>query len=217
MYFYVTNLNNQTISREAAEHLLAMRVKPGEVVFLTDLQGHVKQAEILNIDKKIKAITYQTISYQIQPKPPEKVLIQSIPDKRYLDKLAEILPFSSFTRLILVSTHNSSQYSVNLTRLRKISIRSCELAERSWAIEINQADSLSTALANLDTSKLVVLHPSGQGAKTSDWTGCLVGPEGGWTKEELNLFQNLGLQQYSLGKTIYPAWLAGYTFAITAS
>jgi len=39
MYCYVTNLNNQTISREAAEHLLAMRVKPGEVVFLTDLQG----------------------------------------------------------------------------------------------------------------------------------------------------------------------------------
>jgi hypothetical protein len=31
------------------------------------------------------------------------------------------------------------------------------------------------------------------------------------------MFQNLGLQQYSLGKTIYPAWLAGYTFAITAS
>jgi len=217
MYFYVANLNNKTVSGEAAEHLLTMRVKPGEIVWLTDLQGHLKQAKILNVEKKIKAITYQTLNYQINPKPPEKVLIQGIPDKNYLDKLVELLPFSSFTKLILVNTHNSPQYNLNLPRLRKISVRSCEIAERSWAIEINQVDSLTTALANLNLSKIVVLHPSGQQTKVSDWTGCLVGPEGGWSQSEFNLFASFGLQQYSLGTTIYPAWLAGYTFAITTS
>ncbi len=217
MYFYVTNLNNKTVSGEAAEHLLAMRVKPGEVVWLTDLQGHLKQTEILSVHKKNKVITYQTLDYQIHPKLSEKVLIQGIPDKNYMDKLVEVLPFSCFTKLILVKADNSPQYTVNLSRLRKISIRSCELAEKSWTIEINQVDSLTTALAKFDLSKIVVLHPSGQQAKVNDWTGCLVGPEGGWTRSELDLFQNLGLSQYSLGATVYPAWLAGYTFAIATS
>ncbi len=217
MYFYVTNLNNKTVSGEAVEHLLTMRVKPGEVVWLTDLQGHLKEAKILNVDKKIKTVTYQTLGYQINPKPPERVLIQSIPDKNYLDKLVELLPFSSFTKLILVNTDNSPQCNLNLPRLRKISVRSCETAERSWAIEIKQADSLTTALANFDLKKIVVLHPSGQQAKVSDWIGCLVGPEGGWSQSELSLFQSFGLQQYSLGATVYPAWLAGYTFAIATS
>ena len=43
-------------------------------------------------------------------------------------------------------------------------------------------------------------------------TSCLVGPEGGFSKKEEQLYESLGLEKVQLGQNILPAWIAGYTF-----
>ncbi len=213
MYFYLPNLNTKTISKDQSDHFFAMRVKVGDQIKITDLKGTLQIVKIVFVDKKSKVIAFETLeSYNI-PRPAPKTLFQAIPDKNYLEKMVEIIPFSNFTRIVLFKSRNSPEYSPNIDRLNRIMVRSSQLAQKTWSVQIEMAtlDKLTQEIKN--TNVLVLNSNEKNNCPTGEFS-CIVGPEGGWSKTEIEYFQSLGLQFVSMGNIVYSSWLAGYSFDI---
>ena len=225
MYFYHPDFTKNTITRPFSEHFISMRPRANEEVFCTDLKGQWGKFKILSCDKKSGQVQLEPIEINKANNPLSKVLFQAIPDKVYMEKLFELLPLTQVSELFLFFGDRSVQYDLPMDRLRKILIRSSEQSQTCFLpfitilktkkelqetlekyqptlLACEENLELSTDSKNLDNS-----------SKTSNPNSCLVGPEGGWSKDELKIFQNtLGLPTASLGDQIYPAWLAGFRF-----
>jgi 16S rRNA (uracil1498-N3)-methyltransferase len=220
MYFYLPTESFSEISTIYADHFVSMRVKPGHIVRTTDLNGTLREIKITEIDKKANLIKFQIInSIIISKKKSQNILIQAITDKIYLEKLIEIAPHANIDIIYLFHSERSPIGSVSMDRLERILLRSCEQAEKAYKPKIKIIDKLSF-LEKIDSYKPVVLEiPNDINVnifkleKNNIWT-ILVGPEGGWSANELSLFENKKLAFDSLGSTVYPSWLAGYTWFI---
>jgi 16S rRNA (uracil1498-N3)-methyltransferase len=117
-------------------------------------------------------------------------------------------------------SHLASASAKRVERWRRIALQAAEQSRRSTPPEISDPIKLHDALAIAATSKIVLseaeehvqLHetpnPSGDGHVL-----LAVGPEGGWTEDELDLFQKEGWIAASLGPTI----LRAETAAIAAT
>lgn len=207
------NLNTTKIAGAEAAHFFSLRVKEGQRVTLTDLQGNRHQVQLIETDKKKQKIAWEILSTQKVDKPQEKILFQAWPDKQYLDKLAEVAGFSSFTKIYFFAGDYSPKQNLNLERLEKILTRACELAERAWKPELEIIDS-SKVNELLTEHRPTVLEHKQESSKESptNSNACLIGPEGGWSPTEINHFEELQLPFQNLGQTVYPAWLAGFVW-----
>jgi RsmE family RNA methyltransferase len=215
MYFYLPQIPSKSLSGEASEHMWSMRVQVGDKLEVSDLQGTHGQIIITKTDKKTRVITFDFLSHT--PKKPhqiKRVLFQALTDKNYLEKLVELLPHAQIDILYLFKSERTPAGSYSPDRLQKILLRSCEQSQTLWLpqiIELNQTQ----LQEKLTTYKPYILdtHKPGEPKIHQDSiTSCLVGPEGGWSPQELQNFENLNLKYSDLGTTVYPAWLAGYSW-----
>jgi len=205
---------------EDAAHLFSMRVAEGDEITVSNLKGKVEFVKIWKVDKKQKRVEWKILESKEVEQPESKVLFQAITDKTYLDKMCEALPLAGVTDIHLFSSDRSVKQNLPLERLQKILIRSCEQGEIAWmptlyevqGVELEELFKQHTPIV-LDCAEKSV---SGAKAEGVVFKSALIGPEGGWSKEEQSKFKGLGLETVSLGDTIYPAWLAGYTFFIKA-
>lgn len=217
MYFFSSNLKSPLVSDEV-NHLITCRIKSGEKIFLTNLQGRVLKVEITKIFKgKQPLASFKVLEEISVNKPLVKVLFQAKIDKLYLEKLVEILPIVEVSKLVLFPSKNSVKTSYNFPRIKRILKRSCLQTENPFLTEISEM-SFQEALSLMIKQKTLVLekNPNFEKIKNSEIsTSCysaVVGPEGGFTEEELKIFEGQGLKFCSLGQKVFPAWLAGFSF-----
>ena len=107
-------------------------------------------------------------------------------------------------------TARTVKTGVRVERVRKIVREAAEQSGRGIVPEIRDPMSVDDALMEIATLDYrAVLDPSGEPIGTISarvrTAGLLIGPEGGWTPEELDRFQSLGIPIVSLGKLILRA------------
>jgi RsmE family RNA methyltransferase len=216
MYFFVPDLEKTTIQGPAADHLFSTRVEAGERVTLTNLKGTIAEVEITDVAKKQHSVQWNILR-TLQPISTlaNRILIQAEPDKAYVEKMAEILPLQAGTLLIFASDYSPKQ-TLNLQRLEKIVIRACELGEVAHKPTI-EVVSKAKAYQYLEHQEAAVLACTSDAVDfnsqdESPKSAILVGPEGGWSPQEIADFQTYQTPFISLGQQIFPAWLAGYTY-----
>jgi RsmE family RNA methyltransferase len=217
MQFYIPNLNAKTLTEEQSAHLFVMRVQEGKVYKATDLEGYIGQVKITKVDKKSKTIEFEQSDIPKQVQFTRKVMFQAIPDKVYLDKLCEVLPLSGVTDLYLFYSDFSIQYPINIERISKILIRSCEQAEVAYLpkiIVLNKKD-LDIELKKYLPVVLDCGISQTPSTKHSLMCPAIVGPEGGWSQSEITYFKSIKLSFQSLGSIVYPAWIAGLIYCNT--
>jgi RsmE family RNA methyltransferase len=219
MYFYLPTDSVSRIEEIYTEHFFSMRVKPGDLVYTTDLNGLVREIKIIEAEKKDKLIRFEILKSFFTPqKKQQNILFQAITDKIYLEKMVEIAPHANIDVIYLFHSERSPIGNVNTDRLERILYRSCEQAQKSHKPKIEITDKKSL-LEKIDIYRPIVLeipkdtsnitHP----LSTSDTSkSVFVGPEGGWSVDEVSLFVLKQLVFESLGEVVYPAWLAGYTW-----
>jgi len=103
-------------------------------------------------------------------------------------------------------------------RWRAIAESAAEQSHRGLVPEILPVHSLGEALAVLGDERLLVLHPGvgtalTQAAAADGPFALAVGPEGGWTPEELELLRGAGGHPVGLGPRVLRARLAGIAAA----
>jgi 16S rRNA (uracil1498-N3)-methyltransferase len=120
--------------------------------------------------------------------------------------------------------HLASAATKRTERWRKIAIQAAEQSRRSAPPEISDPIKLKDAIA-LAGAIGIVLSESEQRTKLRDVLAShqtneeillAIGPEGGWTDEELQLFQKSGWTSASLGPTILRAETAAIAVTVMA-
>lgn len=111
----------------------------------------------------------------------------------------------------------SEKTGFNLERAEKIVIEAAEQCGRSDIPQLREPVLLETAFNEYSGKvQLLVCH---EGSNNTEYisddkpVGVFIGPEGGWTKEELALFDERGLRRLQLGELTLRAETAAITVA----
>ena len=185
------------------------RFNTGSFVILFDNSGFEFTAQFTTLTYlKAELVILEKRKNKFQPKK-EIFLFQAIikPDKFewILEKGTE-LGVSHFTPVI---ANRSVGRKMNLARARKIIKESAEQSGRGILPDIAESVSLEVALSSLP-GFAVVFDPSGSVFQNfllanHDFVSVLIGPEGGWSEQELELMREKNISIVSLGTQILRA------------
>ena len=140
-------------------------------------------------------------------------MFQAVTDKVYLEKLVEIAPHANIDTIYLFSSDRSPVSNYILERLQRILARSCEQAQKVFMPVIREIETADIDKLLLKYKPTVLeLETKSTEIISNIQNTLIVGPEGGWTLEEIQKFKTLHLPFHSFGDVVYPAWLAGYTW-----
>ncbi len=207
--FYTEQISDNTLVITGDEHLhcsTVLRKKPADIISVTDGNGYIYTSQITVIAKSKTECRILDSTYQ-NPIIPE-ISIAISPTKNisrlewFLEKSTEI----GISSIYLVMTKRTERKTVNLQRLEKILISAMKQSLQTHIPKIkivsfkellksvqNQYDQKYIAHCDKPEMSLKTLYNSDSSAIL------LIGPEGDFTKDEVNSALEHGYQEVSLG------------------
>jgi 16S rRNA (uracil1498-N3)-methyltransferase len=193
-----------------------LKLRPGERIILTDGKGSDATAEIISSDDascRVKIVGRETLSQG------RKVaLYAAVLKKENFEWAAEKGVEAGAAEIVPVVSERTVKSGVKAERIKKIIREAAEQSGNPFVAEAAEPMKFSDALVR--ASKNAVnwfFDPSGEdfqtAAKTAPWgggaapetAGVWIGPEGGWTDEELAAAKAAGFRAVSLGRLILRA------------
>lgn len=205
-----------TLSGEEAHHLIRVaRVRAGEKVRLFDGRGNIWTGVVTEIDPGSPLITRLVALPPNEPDHPVHLLAGLIKGDRWewlLEKAVE-LGATRITPLLTSRTvAKPPEGASRLARWEKIITAASKQCERGVIPTLDTPETLTAMLKKLDrpapleTRLLFVERTSAAEAPRIEGEVRLaIGPEGGFTEEEAELFRRAGFQKASLGARILRA------------
>ena len=222
------------LPQEVAHHLRVLRLKTGDVFTLFDGQGHEFETR-LTVD--IKNLSASSPIYVDLAAPTEvnrerkgrMTLIQGLATADKMDWLIEkavelgvhrVIPITAQRSVLRLDARRAEKKHQHWQRIIQSASEQCG---RNVLMQIDTVCTLELALANrlkeTPVSLLWVAHPEGarpiiecldSAKKAIQAIDIAIGPEGGWSSQELALFmQNPDTQTLSLGNRILRTETAG--------
>jgi 16S rRNA (uracil1498-N3)-methyltransferase len=216
---------------ELLHHLRVRRITEGEVIPIFDGQGQIASATLVRLGSKSGELTIAKVQKDTQSEAPYGITLAQglaggdktdwVIEKAVETGASRILPLQC-ERSVIKLTRNSDaeRAQKRLIHWRAITQAACEQCERTVLPVLEPIQEIEHYLANDDADTKDVLkfvfctgdHPSL--AKTiaplpAQNVILLIGPEGGFTSEEIGLAMKAGFQAVSLGKRILRTETAG--------
>lgn len=223
--FYCPSLVSTGVSELAdteAHHLAhVLRLAVGESVELFNGNGLVGQAIIQQIRKRDVACDVQSVTQEMRPTP-EITLGTAVPKGERFDWLIEKATELGVCRLVPLNTTRSTvdPRDSKLDRLRQTVIAACKQSRRAHVMELTPAMSWPQFLEQTGKHPLVVAHPQNSpvcppesGFFSAGKLFLAVGPEGGFTEEEVAAATRQGGRVMPLGEHILRIETAGLALA----
>lgn len=206
-------LGTHELGESEAHHARnVLRMNVGEAVEAFDGRGLCGTGTLQRVDKK--QVVVQIEALQATPLvEPKIILATAVPKGERMDWLVEKATELGVSRLIPLKTTRSSvdPRDSKLDRLRLQVVAACKQSRRNDLMEIAAVTSWADFLSSIpQTTPFYVAQPGGRNlslnrVETADLPAGIViaiGPEGGWTDEELATASHLGAQPISLGPYI---------------
>ncbi|MBH0198005.1 MAG: 16S rRNA (uracil(1498)-N(3))-methyltransferase [Nitrospira sp.] len=206
----------------------SLRITVGEIVLFCDGASHRYRTEITDVSKR--AVTGRILEVVQEPpcRTPRLILGQSLLKGEKMDWVVQKAVELGVDELVPVESRHSvvqlkaDRVDHQLTRWQRIAVEAAQQSEQ-WRIPtIAPPQSLAALLKNRATGTATLMlaeRLDGKSLQTvalpQDVTGSvlvLIGPEGGWSKEEMGLVEQTGIQPITLG----PHILRAETAAIAA-
>jgi len=213
------------IEGEEARHLLrVLRLGPGDRVEIFDGEGRITPVEIKegSRDRAVLEAVGDTREEPAASRP--IILATAIPKGDRFDWLIEKTTELGVTTLIPLTTERSvvDPRASKLDRMRKRIIEAAKQCGRSRLMELAPPSTWPALLASPFVRLACVSHPGG--CAFPDWPSIepggpllmAVGPEGGFTDQEIELSTEKGWPTVSLGSTILRVETAGLVAATLA-
>ena len=214
-----------TLAGDEARHLSrVMRVKAGDPVELFDGQGTSWSATVTCIERnevtlRIDAKYTDKISQQ-----PVTTLAVALPKGERQKWLIEKITELGTDYLISLTTSRSvaQPTSAAISRLKRGVVEACKQSKRNRLLEITPSQSLDTLLSTASTRMRILACPMSSDSMQSvlstpiDEILIVIGPEGGFTEEELALSRAHDFQHMSLGQNILRIETAAIAAAVLA-
>jgi len=209
--FYTTNINNKlaTLEAEEARHLQVLRKKIGDQIHLVDGKGFFYVAELLELSKKQAQL--KILSSEQQEKPPFSLHIAIAPTKNiarlewFLEKATEI----GIQEITSIYCEHSERKRIRLDRLEKIVLSAMKQSNRAYLPRLNEETTFKQFvaaqkeqqilkyIAHCEEEDKVELYNNYQARKD---VLVLIGPEGDFSLNEIELAKSAGFIGVSLGK-----------------
>lgn len=202
------------------------RYKIGDRVYVFNEQIGEWLLEFISLDKKhgavLKTVEQEKVASVARPHR-DITLYMSVIKNSNFDLVVEKTTELGVTRIVPVKTERTIKLNLNFERLNRIAIEATEQSGRIAPPVINEVASLETAIHN-------ALGDQGQGnvyfghissekqsqnkeVKEGDLSpvAVFIGPEGGWTDQEVDLFLSSGILPIALGQFVLRAETAAIT------
>lgn len=210
------------LADQEAQHVAkVLRLRKGDEIHATDGKG-------IRLVGNIQAIGKNSVTVFIKekeeiPKPiPEKVLAMGIIKKRdRLEFAVEKAVELGATEIVLFDSDHSEKTKVREDRLQTIAISAMKQSMRSWLPEIVILKSLEAVLQKYADFKVLMAHEQVgfESGKADEFENLdeeklllLVGPEGGFSNQEVELAKSQNAELVSLGKYRLRAETAAVAF-----
>jgi 16S rRNA (uracil1498-N3)-methyltransferase len=197
---------------DEARHLVrVLRAKVGDVVTLFDGRGQAWEASVANLGRDRVTLTLGDALPTIHPPAVPVTLAVALPkgdrQKWMVEKLTEL----GVSRLVpLITTRGVAEATDSArSRLERGVIEACKQCGRDTLMEIGAAASISDLLAAVPShTRTLLADPHGRPPEAVLAAGptaailVLVGPEGGFTAEEVSSAEAAGCDRVTFGHHI---------------
>lgn len=207
--------NIATITGEEAQHISrVLRMKKGDSVTLCDGEGMFYDAVLSGFDEKNVTAEISN-SYKAPTEPGVEITVfQGVPKNPKLETVIQKLTEIGAVRLVPVDTVRAVaklDKSAKVERLRKIAKEAAKQSKRGIVPEVTDPVSFKKAVEMAKEADLALIPYeeetemsikkalSGKNPKT---VSVMIGPEGGFDKNEIKLAMDAGIQSVTLGKRI---------------
>lgn len=209
-YFYAPNISaSLTLPLDEAKHAFkVLRLDVGADILVTDGNGKLFSAKIVNKSFKEQNLSDLRLVYT-SPQMLPRLEVAIAPTKNIdriewaLEKLTEI----GITRFSLVITEHTIRRRVNMERLERIVVSAMKQSEKLRTVELNIFTSLKEYLSQLAYEGRYIGYCAyifeKKELRDAFVPGLdnsfLIGPEGDFTREEVELAISYGFNTVSLG------------------
>ncbi|MXV81858.1 16S rRNA (uracil(1498)-N(3))-methyltransferase [Candidatus Poribacteria bacterium] len=222
--FYVSpsqiSNNVATITGSEYHHLRnVLRTRPGEVVRIIDGKGNVYTAQILETHNARISSEVRILSHEFHAiVSPKLTLFQGLPKNDKMELILQKTTELGVTQIVpLHSEYALQKPSQNrYARWHRVLIAATKQSERAWLPELGNAQVFETALAQLDTFSRCLFFSPHRDQKSQvrhiqtvlRETPCptsialFVGPEGGFSDQEVTRAIESGCTLVTLGRNI---------------
>ncbi len=197
-----------------------LRLQPGDRILLTSGSGTAAEAVIDTIDREETRCTMTAVHEEFNEPRVALTLLQGVlknPGK--MDWLVEKGTELGMTSFVPLHTERTVAKSVKTGRLRKIVESAAKQTLRGRIPTVHDPQSLEHAAAAMTSARLLLFHESAPADAVPEALqfddrplAVFIGPEGGFTDEELALLRDCGADVLSLG----PRRLRGETAGVAA-
>ena len=209
-----------TITDSEHHHLRnVLRITPGETVRIIDGQGNVYTAEVLDAGVKRSSSEVRILNYEFHASlPPSIALFQGLPKN---DKMALILQKTTeigVTQIVPLRTEYALQKPSRdrYERWHRIVISATKQCKRAWLPELCDPQTFQASLTQLDRFSLcLLLNPDSNEVSNTQHIrevlrkvseavtiALFVGPEGGFSDQEITAAIDNGCVPVTLGRNI---------------
>jgi 16S rRNA (uracil1498-N3)-methyltransferase len=195
-----------------------LKLAAGETVIIGDGSGREAYCRIVRFERG--AVILEGLSVGENPYEPglRATLYCAVLKSENFELAAQKTTEVGISRIVPVRTDRTVKLNLRTDRVGRIIREAAELAGRGivpTVDEVSDLDAVWTDASRNDVNFFFdpsgeIFHAPSRGVRTA---GCFIGPEGGWTDEELETARGLGMQVCSLGKLV----LSAPTAAIVAS
>jgi len=194
-----------------------LRFEAGDKIILFDGSGSdflFSIEKISNKDVELSFVEERPILF----KPKTNLhLIQSVIKRENFELILEKVTELGVQKILPVISDRSVKLKLNLERSKKIIQEAAEQSDKAILPEILDLKKLSDVLNRVEEGRsYIVLDPRGENFSLQNFhdekVGVFIGPEGGWSEEEINLFKENNVPIFSLGKQILRAETAAISF-----
>lgn len=207
---------------DEGRHAAAVRrIRPGEEIWLTDGAGHIAECRVESVGKDRLACTVQT-RRDVLPPSPRLTVVQALPKGDRGELAVELMTEVGVDAIVpwsaarCITRWKGDRGDKALRRWRSVAREAAKQSRRAWLAEVAAPASTEEVARRLSAARLaVVLHESADlPLAVADLPGegeivLVVGPEGGLTDAELDMFAATGARAARLGPTVMRTSTAG--------
>lgn len=205
MHTFFSNTIDEIVQldeQESKHAVKVLRLNVGDKVVVIDGKGTIATASI--IDNHFKRCTLQVIDKQVKPQLFRKA-IAIAPTKSndriewFLEKATEI----GITDFLPMITSNSERKKINFDRWKKVVLAATKQSHRAWMPVIHDLQNFTAIIQDNGFSSKFIAHcydeQKSKFIKSEESMILLIGPEGDFSIEEVNLALDNDFQSVSLG------------------
>jgi 16S rRNA (uracil1498-N3)-methyltransferase len=204
-----SNRDEIVLEEEELNHLFnSKRAKPGDEIIVTDGKGKLFTAELISRDKKNPA--FKIISVIENKKKPFHLHIAVAPTKNneriewFLEKAVE----TGIDEISFVICRHSERREIKLERMNRVLIAAVKQSMNTWLPVLNEPVDFKKFIAKNFTGNKLICSMNADEQNTlgkmyvkGNNLTAVIGPEGDFHADELQLAEENGFQFTSLGKS----------------